>query len=79
MYDLVLPAGTVMEYNFGTVDYYNDLGNITAPFSEDLMRKAHPAATEADFGAMMERTNQSRIIYKSELWGWIDGTSGANE
>lgn len=71
---LVLPAGAAMGYGFATVDYYGHLGQVTAPFPEALVARAHPAASEADVAAMMARTHAARTIRKAELWERLEGT-----
>lgn len=72
LYELVLPAGTAMHYNYGAVDYYDELGDVTEAIGDDIFRRAHPTATDADIDAMVERTNQARSIYQSVLWEQLD-------
>ncbi|MDX1531290.1 MAG: hypothetical protein R3362_07175 [Rhodothermales bacterium] len=72
MYTLIFPRGTTMPYNYGTVDFYSEAGDVVAPFTEEALREAHPNATEADLTDMFERTETSRDIFKSELWTLLE-------
>jgi len=78
LYDLVLPAGAAMRYNFGTVNYYEHMGHVVAPFSEGLLRRAHPDASAAEVSAMLERTVRTRSIHKAELWELVDSANSRN-
>ncbi|MEL7167923.1 MAG: hypothetical protein AAGN64_01105 [Bacteroidota bacterium] len=71
VYRLVLPAGTAVNYNYLTIDYYTDLGDYAEPVDEPLMRRAHNASA-AEIETMMARTEASRVIYKSELWNVVE-------
>lgn len=75
VYQLMLPRGEIMPYNFGTVDFYDHLGDVAELITEDLMQQAYPSSTDADLATMLERTNATRAIYKSELWERLDATA----
>jgi hypothetical protein len=81
MYGLAFPGGKVTHYSFGTVDYYDELGDLMGPgpLGPEILQAAHPNATEDAVEQMMDRTNQARTIYKSELWQLIDSTGGSDE
>ena len=72
VYGLAFPGGKVTHYNFGAVDYYDELGDITGPGPLGN-------ATEDAVEQIMDRTNQARTIYKWELWQLIDSTGGSDE
>jgi hypothetical protein len=73
VYGLAFPSGKVMHYNFGTVDYFENLADIVAPLDPDVLEATHPGATLQE---MIERANRARTIYKSELWEAMESTGG---
>ena len=74
LYSLMLPSGSVMNYSYGTADFYDELADRAAPFPMDLLQQAHAGASQAELDAMMDRTPEVRTIYKTELWWRIDTT-----
>lgn len=79
LYGLVLPGGDATHYNWGTVDYYDELGDIVESWPPEIMEAAHPGATEEALQEMMDRTNRARTLHKSELWELVDSTGGSEE
>lgn len=68
LYSLVLPRGEVLDYQFGTVDFFDGLDAAAAQITGGQIRQAHPGATELEVDAMLDRTDAARSIYKTEIW-----------
>ena len=76
LYSLVFPRGDAMDYSFGTVDFFADLDAATSGITGGEIGRAHPGSTEAEVDEMMERTDQARTIFKTELWSLVASLSG---
>lgn len=72
VYELLFPSGSSIHYNYGTVDFYNDLSNMVEPVGMELMQEAHPDADEARLNVFMDQTNKEREIYRREIWELVD-------
>ena len=68
LYMIRYPSGTNTEYNFVTVNAYSDFNHTENSFSDSIVRQAHPDASEADRNKMMNRTDLSRDLVRSEMW-----------
>jgi hypothetical protein len=79
LYGLVLPGGAATHYNFGTVDYYDEIGDIVESGGQEVFNAAHPNATDDMAEEMMDRTNRARTLHKQELWELMDSTGGSEE
>ncbi|WP_412063008.1 hypothetical protein [Rubrivirga sp. IMCC45206] len=73
LYSLVLPRGSALDYQFGTVDFFDDIDSAAAGITDAQISQAHPDRSQAEIDAMMDRTDASRTIYKTELWTVIAG------
>ena len=72
MYELVMPLGSSIPYNYQTVDFMNDLNPV--PMAEALMT-AHP---DRDLDAL-EDLLQLRDQVSSETWVLVAATEGKSE
>ena len=79
LYSLVMPGGAATHYNFGTVDYYDEMGDIVESGGAEVFQAAHPNATDEMTQQMMDRTNRARTVHKQELWELVDSTGGSEE
>ncbi len=68
LYQRVAPWGTSSAYNYGTVDFLEDLGAF--PFAEYLA-KVHSGA---DLDAIDERTVATRDLVSGSIWVLLDST-----
>lgn len=66
------PEGTVRNYNYATIDYYDNLTQVRQPVDVDLVKAAHPQLTENEIQDFFDRTPEARSVFKSELWRLID-------
>jgi len=65
LYAVRFPAGTEAPYQYVTVNTYDDLAKVESPFSEELVKRAHPKVDMADFSL---KTIAARDLVRSELW-----------
>lgn len=65
----VFPAGTGMDFQYITVNYFADWSKIGAADYNDAFSKAHPGK---DINELGKRTDASRSLVKSELWEVIE-------
>lgn len=65
----VFPSGYGHEFQYVTVNYFSDFAQIGTANYNDALSKAHP---NEDTDALMEQTNKSRLLVKSELWEVVD-------
>ena len=79
MYTLYYPAGDARHYTYSTIDYYDDLSDLTEPVGMELARIAHPNLSEDELSDYFTRTGESRSLYKTELWKVIDSVLPAND
>ncbi len=75
---LVNPEGSERNYNYGTIDYYDNLTQVRQPISVELARTAHPDLTEEEIQDFFDRTPEARSVFKSELWRLVDYIDGAS-
>jgi hypothetical protein len=76
LYSLVFPRGDAMDYNFGTFDFFADLNAATSGITGGEIGRAHPGSTEAQIDEMMDRTDEARTLYKTELWTLVASLDG---
>lgn len=69
LYAVSFPGGTEAPYQFVTVSTYDDLSKIEAPYSEELIRRAHPTVDVDEFFA---ETLAARELARTELWSQRD-------
>lgn len=65
----VFPTGAGLDYQYVTVNYMSDFSKIGMADYNDAFNKAHAGKSMDE---LFERTNNSRILVKSELWEVID-------
>jgi hypothetical protein len=65
LYAVRFPGGTEAPCQFVTVNIYDDLAKVEAPFSEELVKRAHPGVDMEDFSS---KTLAARDLVRSELW-----------
>ena len=63
------PSGAGLEYQYVTVNYFNDWSKIGTANYTEAFGKAHSGKNLDDLFA---KTNASRVLVKSELWEVID-------
>ncbi len=68
MYSLYYPAGDARHYTYSTVDYYDNLGDLTIGAGIDLARIAHPDLDDDEINSLFSRTAASRSLFKTEIW-----------
>lgn len=73
LYSIVFPRGETMNYRFGTADFFDSLADAADGITGGEIRRAHAGTTQEQIDAMMDRTDQARKIYKTEIWEWTDG------
>jgi len=69
---LVNPKGTERNYNYATIDYYDNLTQVRQPVDLDLAKSAHPDLTDDEIQDFFDRTPRARSVFKSELWRLVD-------
>ncbi len=76
LYHLIQPKGTISNYGFKTVDYYDGLGQLSEPFDLDfdmsLIYNAHPDISDDEIADKFERTANARSVYRAILWRLVD-------
>ena len=72
MYTLYYPAGDARHYTYSTVDYYQNLSDMTIGAGMDLARIAYPDTSDEVLNENFNRTSQSRSLYKTEIWKLLD-------
>ena len=72
MYTLYYPAGDARHYTYSTVDYYQNLSDMTIGAGIDLARIAFPDASDDELNENFNRTAQSRSLFKTEIWKLLD-------
>lgn len=73
VYVLMNPEGSERNYNYGTIDYYDNLTQLRQPVSVELAMAAHPDLSEEEAASLLgERTTNMRSVFKSELWRLVD-------
>ncbi len=77
MYTLYYPAGDARHYTYSTVDYYDNLGDLTIGAGIDLARIAHPEMSDDELNELFSRTASSRSLFKTEIWK-LEDRVGAN-
>ncbi|WP_167615763.1 hypothetical protein [Maribellus sediminis] len=65
----VFPSGYGLDFQYVTVNYFSNFAQIGTANYNDATSKAHP---NEDVSKLMEQTNNSRLLVKSELWEVID-------
>ncbi len=65
----VFPSGAGLDYQFVTVNYFANWAQIGKADFTSAFSKAHP---DKDAQPLMEKTNASRVLVKTELWEVID-------
>ncbi len=65
----VFPAGSGLDFQYLTANYFSDWSKIGAAYYNDAFSKAHPGK---DMNEVGEKTNASRTLVKSELWEVIE-------
>lgn len=76
MYQVLLPSGTSVPYNYATVDGYQSVGDLGQGFAtEEIASMAYPGVSQAEVTRMWESIPETRSIYKSELWVRVDNVS----
>ncbi len=63
------PAGTGLDFQYITVNYFADWSKIGSENYTDAFSKAHSGK---DLDALMKRTDDSRTLVKSELWEVVE-------
>lgn len=76
LYTLVLPRGDAVDYNYGTVDFFDDMGDVLGQITWDMMSEAHGGASRAELEAMADRTEAARSVHKTELWSVVESLDG---
>ncbi|TVQ03855.1 MAG: hypothetical protein EA359_08380 [Balneolaceae bacterium] len=72
MYTLYYPAGDARHYTYSTVDYYENLGDLTIGAGIDLARAAYPDRSDEELNELFARTGASRTLFKTEIWKLLD-------
>lgn len=73
LYQLMLPGGTSVPYNYATVDSYENIGDLGQGFAtEAIAGQAYPGVSQQQVEMMWEGIPSTRSIYKSALWQLLD-------
>ncbi len=72
MYSLYYPGGDSRLYTYSTVDYYDNLGDLTIGAGIDFARIAYPDRSDEELNNLFERTSASRSLFKTEIWKLLD-------
>ena len=67
-YSVIYPAGSAAEYNYLTVNVYDDFGKTNNSYSDDVLKRGHPDATDEQLAEMLQKTLSTREHVRSELW-----------
>lgn len=65
----VFPTGSGLDFQYLTVNYFDDWSKIGTADYNDAFGKAHPGK---DMNELGEKTNASRTLVKSELWEVVE-------
>ena len=76
LYNLVLPRGASMTYNYATIDFFEDMGDVLGQITWNMMSEAHGGAPRTEVDEMTERTEEARTIHTTELWSRVDSLDG---
>ena len=76
---LVNPEGTERNYNYATIDYYDNLTQVRQPVDVALAKTAHPDLAEEEIQDFFDRTPGARSVFKSELWRLVDYIDSVEE
>jgi hypothetical protein len=75
LYALRFPSGAGLDYNFATVESYDQFGQLENPITLEMFKRVHPNADPATLAAMADRTTAVRELVRSELWERLDSTN----
>ena len=74
LYEKIMPVDTKMEYEYVTVNYYDDLNKLGDGYAESV-KKLYP---QKDMGVMFNETEAMRTMKQSSIWklmGHIDASN----
>jgi hypothetical protein len=74
LYEKILPVDTRMEYEYVTVNYYDDLNKLGTGFSESV-KKLFP---QKDMNAMFTETEATRTMVQSGIWKLMSYVDASN-
>jgi hypothetical protein len=64
----VLFTGTESPYDYVTVNLYTDMGKLENPIPQEVLQKAYPDYDDNKWEVFMKKTNDSRMLLKSEVF-----------
>ncbi|MDP6967340.1 MAG: hypothetical protein QF551_08730 [Candidatus Marinimicrobia bacterium] len=70
----VMYTGTASEYNYVTVNHFNNMNELDNSWSDDLVQESFPGKSEAELNKMMARTSPSRDLIRSEPYNLVSYT-----
>jgi hypothetical protein len=71
LWQAVYPSGAGMEYQYATANYISEFSKLMSVDYNKAFSKAHP---NGNTDKLMEDTDKSRDLVRSELWQVLDGT-----
>jgi hypothetical protein len=71
LWQAVYPSGAGMEYQYVTSNYISDFSKLMSADYNEAFTAAHPGGNT---DKLMEDTDKSRVLVKSELWQLLDIT-----
>jgi hypothetical protein len=74
LYEKILPVDTRMEYQYVTVNYYDDLNKMSDGYAESI-KKLFP---QKDMNAMFNETETTRTMVQSGIWKLINYVDSTN-
>ncbi len=69
LWQTIFPSGSGLDFQYATVNYIKDFSKINAADYNGAFAKAH---ANEDVDKLMEDTNNSRDLVRSELWRVVD-------
>lgn len=70
LYEVWYPGGTAADYNYVTVNAYQDFSKMALPpLSDEKIQQIHPGVTMDE---LMNRTNSARDMVRIEMWSSVD-------
>jgi hypothetical protein len=74
LYEKIMPVDSRMEYEYVTVNYYDDLNKLSEGFSESV-KKVFP---QKDMNAMFNETEATRTMVQSGIWKLMSYVDASN-
>jgi hypothetical protein len=72
IYTLENPADETRNYNYGTIDFYDNPTQLRQSVGMELARNTYPDKSDTELQYYFDKTSDARLVYKLELWRLVD-------